>query len=225
MILHTDFRDYYDNAIGFGVDEKVHYNRFTKKIDIVFKTQNDLPIHHGMGLLGFCGRILPFIKLHKLDEKFICDLDDSRPKIVEVFHAFSLEAYKEKQEEWKDFSFDFWYQDGRELLKLKQFFFDWAIQSDSVFLEHKVPIWAMNFNTGKEKNGIANPRLKEYLFERIKDSTDAFQEISTYLANILVEQKEIAVVEDKYRIQQHGFDLKDSFRNTKKRKKNQIDEY
>ena len=75
----------------------------------------------------------------------------------------------------------------------------------------------MNFHSGNETNVIANPRLKDYQFERIKDSTTAFQEISMYLANILVEQKPVAEVEDKYRVEQHGFDLKDSFRNTKQR--------
>lgn len=64
--------------------------------------------------------------------------------------------------------------------------------------------------------GLINPRLKDYGFERIKDSFAAFQEISMYLSNILVEQKETAAVEDKFRIEQHGFDLKTSFRKEKK---------
>ncbi|CAN5298379.1 hypothetical protein BH20ACI2_BH20ACI2_26170 [soil metagenome] len=38
------------------------------------------------------------------------------------------------------------------------------------------------------------------------------QEISMYLANILVEQKEVDSVDDRHRIEQHGFDLKTSFR-------------
>jgi hypothetical protein len=64
-------------------------------------------------------------------------------------------------------------------------------------------------------NGLLNPRLKDIGFERIKDAFSAFQEISMYLANILVEQKKIAHVDDKYRIEQHGFDLKQSFRHRK----------
>ena len=220
MILHTDFRDYYDNAIGFGVDEKVHYNRFTKEVEIVLKTKNDRPVHHFSGLIGFCGNLFPFIKLHRLDKRFFCEMDDSRPKVVEVCFAYSFETYKEKESEWYNFSHDFGYRDRTRDIKLKQFFTDWAVQNDAIFRELKIPIWAMNFNSGSKKNGIANPRLKDYQFERIKDSATAFQEISMYLANILVEQKERAVIDDKYRIQQHGFDLKDSFRNTKKRKSN-----
>lgn len=50
------------------------------------------------------------------------------------------------------------------------------------------------------------------IFDRIKDAFTAFQEISMYVANILVEQKPVESVSDKYRIEKHGFDLKESFR-------------
>jgi len=63
-----------------------------------------------------------------------------------------------------------------------------------------------------------NPSLKEIGFERLKDPFSAFQEISTYLANILIEQKPIVTIDDRHRIEQHGFDIKESFRNTKRRK-------
>lgn len=36
--------------------------------------------------------------------------------------------------------------------------------------------------------------MKDYGFERIKDPLAAFQEISMYLANILVEQKEFSLL-------------------------------
>lgn len=221
MILHTDFRDYYDNAIGFGVDEKVHYNRYTREIDIVLKTKNNWPTRRNAGLIGFCGDTFPFIKLHKLDKLFCRGYDDSRPRIVEVYFAYSFEAYKQKEIEWHNLSHDFDYYDRTGDARLKQFFADWAGKNDAIFRELKVPLWIMNFHGGSEKNGIVNPKLKSYQFERIKDSITAFQEISMYLANILVEQKEVAVIEDRYRIQQHGFDLRDSFRNTKKRKEKQ----
>jgi hypothetical protein len=40
---------------------------------------------------------------------------------------------------------------------------------------------------------------------------------SSCLSNALVEQKETVAVEDKYRIEQHGFDSKSSFRKEKRR--------
>lgn len=43
-----------------------------------------------------------------------------------------------------------------------------------------------------------------------------------YLSNILVEQKEVVKIEAKYRIEQHGFDLKTSFRKEKKKGRNEF---
>jgi len=57
--------------------------------------------------------------------------------------------------------------------------------------------------------------LKDHQFDRIKDAATAFQDISMYLSNILIEQKEVAQVEDRFRIEQHGFDLRTSFRKLK----------
>ena len=75
-----------------------------------------------------------------------------------------------------------------------------------VFFEYKVPIWVCNFNAS-HLNGTLNPKLKDHRFDRIKDSFTAFQEISMYL-QYSYRQKEVAEIEDKFRIEQHGFDLK-----------------
>lgn len=80
-----------------------------------------------------------------------------------------------------------------------------------------MPLWIFYFNHN-QINGIINPRLKDYGFDRIKDGVAAFQEISMYLSNILVEQKETVVIEDRLRVEQHGFDLKTSFRKPKRDK-------
>jgi hypothetical protein len=211
--LHTDFHDYYDNAIGYGVDEKVHYNRYTKKAAIDIKSKLDRPFHRESGLLGFCGKAYPFIELnrygHNLDEH-------GRLKIIETRFAFDADEYLKIKQEWAHCPDDFYSYAYTKDPKLKQFFDEWSRDNDGIFLEHKVPVWIARFYA-REPNGILNPRLKDYGFERRVDALTAFQEISMYLANILVEQKEIAIIEDRYRIEQHGFDLKKSFRNTKDR--------
>ena len=178
MRLHTDFHDYYDNAIGFGVDEKVHYNRFTKELDIVLKTKNDRPAHRNSGLLGYCGYIFPFIKLHKWDKRYRRSYDEAEPNLLEVCYAYDFETYKTKESDWCDYSTDFGYWDKIRDLKIKQFFIDWKSENDAIFRELLIPVWAMHFNCGKQKNGSANPRLKDYQFDRIKDSTTALQEIT-----------------------------------------------
>jgi hypothetical protein len=217
MKLHSDFQDYYDKAIGYGVDEKVHYNRFQKTVDIHLKTSADRPIHRRSGILGFCGTLYPFIQISRYDKKHDFDyLDDYDGRVVEEFYAFSVEEYREKEEKWSDYSDDFDFVDNSRRIKLKQFFVDWSISDDSIFLEYQVPTWRMQFYpTGS--NALLNPNLREIGLERMKDSVTVFQEISMYIANIIVEQKPIAVVDDKHRIEQHGFDVKASFRRSKKK--------
>lgn len=213
MRLHTDFHDYYDNAIGYGVDEKVHYNRYSKKASIDIKSKLDRPFHRESGLVGFCGKIYPFIELNRYGQY----LDDQgRLKIIETRFAFDADEYLEIKREWGHFPDEFYSYAYTEDPKLKQFYGEWSRENDEIFLEHKVPAWVARFYI-QEPNGILNPRLKDYGFDRRVDAMTAFQEISMYLANILVEQKETRGIEDRYRIEQHGFDLKTSFRNTKNR--------
>jgi len=216
MRLHTDFHDYYDTAVGYGVDENVHYNRFTKKVEIRIKSGLNLPNHRYAGLLGFCGKIYPFTEIRRFNRKFY-DYSQEARKVVEHYFAFSFEEYKSKDSEWGKYSDTYFdYFDKSREIKFKQFFIDWAHQSDDIFLEYKAPLWMMKFDSGYEQNGLLNPKLKDYGFDRIKDSFTAFQEISMYLSNILVEQKEVAKVADNVRIEKHGFDLKKSFRKEKK---------
>lgn len=216
MKLHTDFHDYYDNAVGYGIDENVHYNRFTKEVEINIKARADYPYNFDLCLLGFCGNIFPVIKINKLSHsRYSCEYEYDDYQVVEVYYAFSIDEANQKYQEQDDFCDGYYYLDGRELLQLKQFFIDWSFQSDEIFLLHKCPSWIFNLERNSTK-GIINPKLKDYGFNRIKDSFTAFQEISMYLSNILVEQKEVAKIEDKFRIKQHGFDLKTSFRREKK---------
>ena len=216
MKLHTDFHDYYDNAVGYGIDENVFYSRFTKEVEILIKSPFD---HAGVGggLLGFCGTIYPFILFVKYEKS----------EIVDRYYAYNVEEYEKKADEWRNDSFHFSRRFGdkyrkmqskrreNQKRKVKKFFNDWHSQSNEIFLELKVPIWTVRLGVNQGK-GIINPRLKDYGFDRIKDSFTAFQEISMYLSNIMVEQKDVAVIEDKFRIEQHGFDLKKSFRKNKK---------
>ena len=200
MRLHTDFHDYYDNAVGYGIDNKVHYNRFTKEVEIKIKSRFDFPSHNNAGLLGFCGKIYPFIELKKFDQKYDDEIDWDDYKIAELYYAYSFDEYKRKESDWADYSDDFGYYDHWKETRLKQFFIDWEFQSDDIFLEYKVPIWTLKLYRN-QSTGIINPKLKNYGFDRIKDSFTTFQEISMYLSNILVEQKETAIVEDKFRIE------------------------
>lgn len=214
MRLHTNFREDYDSAIGFGIDEKVHYERVTKQVDIRLRMQVDWPLISKAGLIGFCGQVFPFIKQNKY-KRVTEEGRLWRYEVIDSYYAYSLEDYLRKWIEWeKCIYFD--YLDNSRKIKIRQFFADWDLQSNETFLEFRVPTWAFRFQPERdESNGIINPILKDHQFDRIKDAATAFQDISMYLSNILIEQKEVAQVEDRFRIEQHGFDLRTSFRKLK----------
>lgn len=197
------------------MDEKVHYNRYQNAVSIDLKSHLNRPFHRNSGVIGFCGKYIPFIELHRYDRNFQDEDDWGEYKIVETRFAFSEEEYLEIEREWSDFSDEFHSYLSTSDLRIKQFFIDWTLSKDEVFLKHKAPVRAARIYI-EDPNGILNPRLKDYGFEKIVDPFTAFQEISMYLANILVEQKEVISVDDKHRLEQHGFDLKQSFRHRKK---------
>jgi hypothetical protein len=221
MKLHTDFHDYYDNAVGYGIDEKVHYNRFTKEVEMRIQLKQSHPTIYGWAihLFGFCGQIYPIIEVQTTNEN---------REIIKRQFAYNIDELIEFEEEKLEYyrlnppNYYYRYSINRadiskkERLKINQIFMDWRWQDDKLFIEHKVPVWVKRF-WHYENTAILNPKLKDYGFNRIKDSFTAFQEISMYLSNILVEQKEVVKIEDKYRIEQHGFDLKTSFRKEKKK--------
>lgn len=217
MRLHTNFHDYYDKAVGYGIDDNVHYNRFTKEVEIRIKPRTDFPpVDYETYLLGFCGKIYPIIELEKLSRSiYDCEYDYGDYEIIEKYYAYSFEEADSKCQEWNELCRGFHYSNNREKIELKQFFIDWNFQDDEIFLEYETPSWIVKLNRN-QTTGFINPKLKDFGFDRIKDSFSAFQEISMYLSNILVEQKEVAEIEDKFRIEQHGFDLKKSFRKEKK---------
>ncbi|MDQ3088877.1 MAG: hypothetical protein M3Q78_09805 [Acidobacteriota bacterium] len=222
MKLHTDFHDYYDNAVGYGIDENVHYNRFTKEIELTLARKTDHPVGIYSGelfLLGFCGEIFPLIEIQTtnkerqiINRRFAYNYDELiefQNERIRYYNLFPLYKWYFRHAEIVDFPKD-------EKNRIKQYFQDWRWKDDSIFLRNKVPIWVKKLRH-YNKNAILNPKLKDYGFDHIKNSFTAFQEISMYLSNILVEQKETAVIEDKFRIEQHGFDLKKSFRKEKKK--------
>jgi len=134
MILHTDFHDYYDTAVGYGIDSNVHYRRFTKEVLINFKPKLDFPRLWGSSplLLGFCGQIYPVAELVKLDLTY---------QPIDWFHAYTYEELVVKGTEWVNLKKVYIYRHKRRETEAKRFFEDWRQQDDSLFLENKTPVW------------------------------------------------------------------------------------
>jgi hypothetical protein len=80
-----------------------------------------------------------------------------------------------------------------------------------------------NINTNESMVIDVNPNLGEWGFSQVVDPYQAWQDISAFITNDLVDDKwkEILKMPDKVLIESHGFDMKYGFRKepTKKRKK------
>ena len=65
MLIISKFHDYYDSAIGYGVDKTVIYNRKTfylkKKIEIPSTRKLKKEGELDFVIIGFCGNIYPLI--------------------------------------------------------------------------------------------------------------------------------------------------------------------
>jgi len=211
MRLRSDFHDYYDRAIGYGIDSKVVYERKTRHLKIAMRSDIDIPTNGNCELIGFCGQVHPLYRIKKY-ERVAADNRCWSYAVVDQYFAYTFEDYQTQRKEWeKNIMFD----TAREQT-VKRFFHEWSFDTDRLFHEYATPIWAFNFRPwNDETNFVVDPPLKEYEFERVKDANSAFQEISVYLANILIEQKEVIELSDSYRVQKSGFDLKTSFRRAK----------
>lgn len=70
--------------------------------------------------------------------------------------------------------------------------------------------------SNKKRELIINPILSDYVFYKVYDTYQTFQKIQMFLSGVLGNsEKNLIEIEDKYKIEQHGFDKKWSFRKRK----------
>lgn len=142
------------------------------------------------GHIVFCGKVYPFIKLSGTYE------------IIPDEFFYSLSSFEERV---KGATFNYNKDYKRQLKK----FFEVTEQERLYeFLVEKKVISLLLF----KNDVIINPILSEYNFYKVKTAWEAYQEIDSYICGVLsFPQNAMVEIEDKYRIEQHGFD-KWSFR-------------
>lgn len=130
---------------------------------------------------------------------------------------YELEKLKEKDTYWHTKEHHSEYEHALSVLSIRgdERYREWAVSNN---------ISILLFAGGNEATGIENPRLANYEFQRVLDGYTAFQELEQWIGGVLGQNPAPDEIEDKYKIQQHGFDNKWSFRkhkldNTKERKK------
>ena len=222
MKIHGGKKDYWDTALGYGVDPTLHYNRKEKELDYgnlkaALPTELTRFLDHNAGcgswhrnivdrfVIGFCGRIFPCIYVERalfargpLEIHYLYDAENA----IQVLDLKDLDHSSWFRRHWR----------GMDPLKAKEFYSFTNSVHDEIFAEINAPIFTLKTKNGRDHIISTNPNLKELQFYKIVDSFTAFQEIAMYLSNQLVRRDKPDEIADKYKISQHGFDPTYSFR-------------
>jgi hypothetical protein len=230
MKIISDFHDFYDPVRQMDTDKNNIYVRKTSEIIVnasSFKVEDENfyklnrqyhlrdSVKIKMFHLGFCNNIYTGIKV----DKNICgdtsvsihygDFDQIKKLFDEIGKPFSYRPRKYKMMDYRTKRLTEAFESSN-MNKLKE-----------LFLKHKVPVFVALSNYNEkycyqtDKKIILNPRLQDWEFFKIKDIYTAYQDISMYIGNNLVDDRNNAwPIEDKLKVQAHGFD-KYSFRKEK----------
>jgi hypothetical protein len=215
MRIESNFKDYYDYVAKYGVDNNVVFNRVRKKDEGIIdqrlysKNWQGMLNQYHVGFdycnataiyIGFAGEIYPLI-IRK--------------------HSTYLDGYPEKPDlyvfdpEWTDSS-RIWFDCTGEK---RRAFFDTQknIFKDYLFRTYG-PQWVVVFNYYPDSKGSAivfkNACMKDYQLDKVLSAQHAYENMYRYLCNNH-EEKPVPEMKNDIKIEQHGFDLKTSFRKAK----------
>lgn len=240
MLIITKRKDYYDGVAGTtGIDKTIVYDRQMIEFDDLRKAPKVFHIdkydsnlvknnpfyrlgntdlitefkkkypHDSYFIIGFCGKLYLGWKLYSEVKRI--NYSDSNAKIDIIYSVDDIKKIFKPFAWWGTFS---------DVV-------DHVLNYDAmpIFRELNTPCFVYDedykrtdvdfdkpWHNKKKKMFVINPLLKEYEFYKVFDTFQAFQEIQMFIGGVLGNrEKDIVVVEDKYKIAQHGFD-KWSFR-------------
>jgi hypothetical protein len=246
MLILAKKKDYYDGVAGStGIDKTIVYDRQIIEVDdkdlpeyfrkktffSSFRGREDNPFyklgnsqikkeyyekypHHSYFIIGFCGKLYVGWKFYSLDK----NANDYNNVITTI--TYDLDYIKKL---FDDKTYWGYFQDNLK----------YVLQFDAMnwFRNMNTPCFVYDHDYGVDHIDLKfnrwnyhskffiNPLLKDYEFYKVFDTFQAFQEISMFISGVLGnKEKEIVVVADKYKIEQHGFDFKWSFRKEPQKK-------
>lgn len=210
-------KDYYDSVQSLGQDKDLIYIRKPKELrlnEIYWKSLNDLRLKNRWlekrseslktVIIGFCGKIYFYASVDIMSQRYyIKSIDEFEKILIKHKRQDLLNRLRRKGSKYSFYRKPL-LQAMEELFKLSG-----SDQYLDFFIDLNVPIFILT----EDDTVIFNPdNLKDYDFYHIFDAYCAYQELEMFHSNILkTNQKEMVNIEDKYKIEQHGFD-KWSFR-------------
>jgi hypothetical protein len=216
MRIFSNFHDYYDIGLSYGIDPKCVYNRKTEEIalpeELTKKVRNNdrgLFTNNGKGrsllksdIILFCGTAYPYIYMDNvLYPTHSTDINRhiySYEHFKEICRGFNLHIPKHRY----SMSFLAGYENQYDR------FFNKEISSELIVEIHKrvkSPVISV-------KDSTKDAMLRNIEFASVIDPYTAFQELSMFLTNVIgIQENPIVEVSNKTKIDKHGFD-KQSFR-------------
>lgn len=217
MYIISKYKDYYDGAVGLGIDKSIIYERFEieeviprfihqkygvinwegeKKLHLRrYYCNNSITIEPF--IIGFCGKTHIVFRSSKMGSnyKYTYDLDEMKSLMKKTSKSyFSLSNNEMNIDDL--------------VSKLTN------IDPIEIFRRYNTPIFII-----KGENISINPILKEYEFMKIYHPYNAFQEIQMFISGVLasVDDGSNIKMTEKDKVNQHGFDPKYSFRKRPKK--------
>lgn len=241
MRIISDFHDYYDISISYGIDPKCIYNRQTvryipSKFEEVpsfarlFLTQghrfferNDLEkvVSRKFNILGidfltviFCGKIYACYRIeHSYDDYNYTYTAEKTLEILDNSNSSDVREYFADDRSRTKYYRN--YGNPRmDVIKSFQVINDVNKTSlpTQILREADAPIILLKSGRGRYPTIYVNPTLKSIDFQKAVDPYTAFQELSMFNSSILgIKENPIVDVSDKSKIEGHGFN-KQSFR-------------
>lgn len=192
-IYNSDFHDYYDSFAKSMHNDGIEYNRKTKKLDRQpFKAPPPLCgfyLDSVLSILRIGSIIIPIVEYN---DKVYTEPSEE----LYIDHKFGYN--RRNHNKWfnavNDSNFNSLVDEPIEL------YYD----IKTVWSKHKEDISYIR---------ILNPQVSNYTTKL--DVYTIYQEIMMFLASRANPEPAMIQIEDKYRIEQHGFDIKESFRHRK----------
>ncbi|MBD8088686.1 hypothetical protein IFT48_01755 [Pseudomonas fluorescens] len=226
MLIIREKPDYYDSAIGYGVDKTVVYQRKTRvaedpsiirdiKIALgraeernpFLRRSKFVPFH-----VGFCGKV--YTGAYTFENTLTGEMKGSLFRDDgdhwERRHFWVEKDYPARELDEKGRSGLYLWDGNRPVTKTLR---EWlskmhqGIESMDVFLEHRLVSFV-----AIDRQIVLEPCLKDLNFQRMMGGVEAFQEIMMFISGVLgMLERETSVTEDKYIALSKGFDAR-SFR-------------
>ncbi len=209
MKIVSQFNDYYDGVASSLFDKETLYIRKVaeeltgNKFELDRKNRYiSYPDSATYMILFFCGKTYPIVRIFR-------EISFSKK---EVTYCYNYKAFEEafasikKQNTYYHHIYDFTYK----------FFEDY--KNNNVNLVLNSPIVLTKINDDNREVYVKNAKLSDIDFFKVMDSYTCFQEIYMCMNSVYKAEKPVVEIEDKYKIQQHGFDVKASFRKSPTKK-------